>query len=135
MTPQACSTLQVNIQEAGPFLFVMQAFGAGGGIKTILKAMIRILIHHVYVVSVHVSHSKIECILTDLGPGGTETGSWAIAAGMKDFDTYSKKCRYELRDENKWPDGIASVDLGSGKPVMRGDQMHSPLSREGLPRG
>ena len=53
---------------------------------------------------------------------GKDTAAWAIAAGMKDFDTFRSRCEDDIGGSSfEWPDGIAEVSYGFGDPIKRPD--------------
>ena len=60
------------------------------------------------------------------GVGGKETARWAVAARLKDFETYYHFCKKQLEDKDfEWPEGIDCVNYGFRAP------MEKPIKKPG----
>ena len=59
-------------------------------------------------------------LTSSVGPGGSETGKWSIAAGMENFQTLYQTCKLELLEERfEWPVGVDQVEFGWREPIKR----------------
>ena len=57
---------------------------------------------------------------TKKGARGFETEAWANAAGMKDFLTFTGRCRVVLNERDfVWPEGVTSISYGPGYVINK----------------